>query len=453
MTIHGALGLSVKGSQQKVSPKLQRLWVNKLMLIIDEVSIVSLQTLQEIEQQCRSIRNNNISWGGLKVILLCGDFYQFPPVKGRALWQKPTDSAELTSNHQGQQIWHSFSNCILLDEQMRQAEDIIYLDLLRRIRTGTTTFEDYSSLMQRVGQLDADGSTKVIVRSNQLRQHLNIKLTIEFAQTYNQPVYIFMASHHPTDESVPVDEWQSLAVVDRGSTSLGPGLFVFTKNIPIVINRNLYTSLGLVNGKEGNAIDAVLDSSSKVYQLPVNNASLKDSCIWIIDRPPKCLLVKISDPKFSQLDGLPEGILPLFPSTFKIEVSILQDLSPRQTTAIRRHQISCSAAFAITDYRSQSRTFNRVMLDFESANKQTEGGHRTFTAIYVALSRTRSISGLSFLRGFPQSTFLVKPDHRLEKEMNRLQALERRSLSIDYQAMLDASQEMLEVSEDMRNTS
>ena len=116
MTIHGALGLSVTGSQQKVSPKLQRLWVNKLMLIIDEVSMVSLQTLQEIEQQCRSIRNSNISWGGLKVILLCGDFYQFPFVKGRALWQEPPDTIELTSNYQGQQIWHSFSNCILLDE-------------------------------------------------------------------------------------------------------------------------------------------------------------------------------------------------------------------------------------------------------------------------------------------------------------------------------------------------
>ena len=233
MTIHGALGLSVTGSQQKVSPKLQRLWVNKLMLIIDEVSMVSLQTLQEIEQQCRSIRNSNISWGGLKVILLCGDFYQFPFVKGRALWQEPPDTIELTSNYQGQQIWHSFSNCILLDEQMRQAEDVIYLELLRRIRTGTTTFEDYSSLMQRVGQLDADCSTKVIVRSNQLRQHLNIKLTIEFAQTPNQPVYIFMASHHATDESIPVDEWQSLAVVDRGSTSPGPGHFVFTKICPL----------------------------------------------------------------------------------------------------------------------------------------------------------------------------------------------------------------------------
>ena len=220
-----------------------------------------------------------------------------------------------------------------------------------------------------------------------------------------------------------------------------------------MINRNLYTSLGLVNGKVGNAIDAVLDPSSKVCQLPLNNTSLKDSCIWIIDRPPKCLLVKVTDPKFSQLDGFPQGILPLFPSTFKIEVLVLQDLSPRQTTVIRRRQIPCSAAFAITDYRSQGRTFNQVILDFESANKKTEGGHRTFTAVYVALSRTGSISGLSFLRGFSQSTFLVKPDPQLEKQMSRLQALERRSLSIDYRAMLDGSQEILGVSEDMHNAS
>ena len=52
MTIHGALGLSVKGSQQRTSAKLTRLWSNKMMLILDEVSMISLNVLHEIEEQC-----------------------------------------------------------------------------------------------------------------------------------------------------------------------------------------------------------------------------------------------------------------------------------------------------------------------------------------------------------------------------------------------------------------
>jgi len=84
MTIHGALGLQVKGSKRRVSPKLQRLWSKKEMLILDEISMISLSTLQEIESQLRAVRDSEVAFGGLKVVLFCGDFFQFPPVLGRA---------------------------------------------------------------------------------------------------------------------------------------------------------------------------------------------------------------------------------------------------------------------------------------------------------------------------------------------------------------------------------
>ena len=413
----------------------------KSMLIVDEVSMISLSTLQEIEQQCRSIRDTNSSWGGLKVILLCGDFYQFPPVRGRALWQglSEIDIKELTSSYEGQLIWHSFSKVILLNEQMRQSEDIPYAHLLKRIRSATSTTEDYLFLIERVGQLQANEGTKIIVRSNQLRQHLNIKSIVEFAESHNQPLYIFMAEHYSKDESVAVDKWRSLAVVDKGSTSPGPGLFCFTKNMPIVVNQNLYTSLGIVNGKEGTAIDAVIDPLSQVYRLDCHNQHSEWNQIWIIDRPPKCLFIKVNNPKFSILNGLSNGVLPLFPTTFSIDVPL--NILPNQksntkTTSIRRRQIPCSPAFAITDYRSQGRTFNEVILDFESAKKGGNNQHSTFTATYVALSRCRSIAGLSFLRAFPASSFFVKPDIRLEQEMGRLILLEEATLSIDYIKLL-----------------
>jgi len=83
MTIHGALGLHVKGSKRRVSPKLQRLWAKKEMLTLDEISMVSLSTLQEIENQLRAVRDREEAFGDLKVVSLCGDFFQFPPVLGR----------------------------------------------------------------------------------------------------------------------------------------------------------------------------------------------------------------------------------------------------------------------------------------------------------------------------------------------------------------------------------
>jgi len=53
-----------------------------------------------------------------------------------------------------------------------------------------------------------------------------------------------MAAYYCTDASVKVDGWRSLAVVDHGSNLPGPGLSTSTKDMPIVINPNLVTSLG-----------------------------------------------------------------------------------------------------------------------------------------------------------------------------------------------------------------
>jgi len=67
MTIHAALGLQVKDSKRHVSPKLQRLWAKKEMLILDEISMVLLSTLQEIENQLCAVHDSEEAFGGLKL--------------------------------------------------------------------------------------------------------------------------------------------------------------------------------------------------------------------------------------------------------------------------------------------------------------------------------------------------------------------------------------------------
>jgi len=59
-----------------------------------------------------------------------------------------------------------------------------------------------------------------------------------------------MAAHHCSDASVKVDDWRLLTVVDHGSNLAGPGLFIFTKDMLIVINKNPYMPLGIVNEED-----------------------------------------------------------------------------------------------------------------------------------------------------------------------------------------------------------
>ena len=48
-------------------------------LIIDEIGMISAKMFSEVELLCRTVKQNNLLFGGIQVIG-CGSFYQLPPV-------------------------------------------------------------------------------------------------------------------------------------------------------------------------------------------------------------------------------------------------------------------------------------------------------------------------------------------------------------------------------------
>ena len=87
---------------------MRSLWTNKTALIIEEISMVSLKLLTCIDEQCKIVKNldsnSTAVFGGLPVVIVLGDFHQFPPVKARALWQQPRNHDE----ERGQELWHQY---------------------------------------------------------------------------------------------------------------------------------------------------------------------------------------------------------------------------------------------------------------------------------------------------------------------------------------------------------
>lgn len=78
------LGLRDDVSQAEISElsnkfHVRKRIVNTKVLIIDEVSMLHGLRLDSIDKICRSIREKNIPFGGMQVVL-CGDFFQLPPV-------------------------------------------------------------------------------------------------------------------------------------------------------------------------------------------------------------------------------------------------------------------------------------------------------------------------------------------------------------------------------------
>lgn len=60
--------------------------------------------------------NNTAVSGGLAIVILMGDFYQFPPVVGRLLWETTIIIQEFLEKA----ISNYFTSVIILTEQIRQ---------------------------------------------------------------------------------------------------------------------------------------------------------------------------------------------------------------------------------------------------------------------------------------------------------------------------------------------
>lgn len=229
--------------------------------------------LRVIDNYCKIARSLDRSstdlFGGLPVVIFIGDFFQFPPVWGLALWKEPRNGSGEDEN--GRILWHQFKEVIILDEQMRQSEDAPFHDLLSRARTGTLTEADRSFLNSKtitslVGPQLEDGTT--VVKLNSLRYQVNRVRIEQFARTRYQNVYIFPALHTRTKSTGPINlrlhADDLLQQPDQGTKIPFPGLSLYTPNMPAVVLTNVCTLLGLVNGAAGMAVEVAIDLTGKL---------------------------------------------------------------------------------------------------------------------------------------------------------------------------------------------
>lgn len=91
MTIHSWSGIGIKtyldkydldriASSEYISKRVRRTKV----LIIDEISMLSTNTLDMVDMVCREVKQNDEPFGGMQIILV-GDFFQLPPIVKRDL--------------------------------------------------------------------------------------------------------------------------------------------------------------------------------------------------------------------------------------------------------------------------------------------------------------------------------------------------------------------------------
>lgn len=150
-TIHAWSGIGIqdffdKRAASKLGNARQELIKKADILIIDEVSMLHDFRLDMVDDTLRFIRGGQEPFGGVQVIL-CGDFFQLPPVNrrdGRG-GSFVTNSAAWRQN--------VFTVCYL-QTQFRQKEDELYTAILNGIRAGVLTRSQLDALQERSGAID-----------------------------------------------------------------------------------------------------------------------------------------------------------------------------------------------------------------------------------------------------------------------------------------------------------
>jgi hypothetical protein len=411
----GVDGFAVRSSTGlRIDVKIKMDWQEKYLLVIDEVSMLGARTLYAVNEQLCRFRESTRDFGGIPIVLFCGDFHQFRPVQERSIllpsgaipWDEENSfTAEQRHQHdKAHALWKRFTTVVILKEQVRAAGDPRLRRLLTRIRQGVQDQSDLdllnSTCYEEGRRIPWDLGITVVTPLNRNRWNLNIEGALFFQEQRQTVLRIFISEHKWTDGE-PTEE-EALMILSHGDDSgiPVPAVFMFVQGMPVVVNQNTYQGLKVVNGARFTALDVILDKAYPGHCVSANTI--------IHFGPPAAILLEGETTSDFRFVNMPPGTILLTPISTKIEC---QRKRPWQQNDVTRRGLPCAAAFACTDYKVQSRTLDRVALELRGAKTTKINGEAVPSqcdpySLYVQLSRCSRLDGIMLLSKVRERDFV-----------------------------------------------
>ena len=170
-TIHAWSGIGIKDSLSprqlrdlKTKKYLKKHMEKTKVLIIDEISMLHGRQLDLVNQVIRSFRENEEPFGGLQLVL-CGDFFQLPPIGDST--ERSRDKFSFMS---ASWLEAKLTICYLT-EQFRQSDNQ-FSDILNEIRSGSVSTEAIDQLNERSkNKTDGPSQEELSAGSTRLYTH------------------------------------------------------------------------------------------------------------------------------------------------------------------------------------------------------------------------------------------------------------------------------------------
>ncbi len=163
--------------------------VNADVLIIDEISMLHDYRLDMIDTVLKNVRGKDVPFGGIQ-ILLCGDFFQLPPIS-----RSNSGESNFVINSSS---YKDLDPVICYLEEQHRQDDEQYLNILNAIRSGEVSKDHYDLLMSRLNaELSTGDDVTALHTTNIDVDGLNFKRlkTIDSQEHHYQASYTGKASY------------------------------------------------------------------------------------------------------------------------------------------------------------------------------------------------------------------------------------------------------------------
>jgi len=365
----GILSISSMVSDLSYTREKTKLFNELELLVIDEVSMVRCDLLDVIDAILRTVRKNNLPFGGVQVLLI-GDLYQLPPVTKREDWAFLNRAYASPYFFEALVIRRNPLLQIELTNVFRQTEPE-FINILNDIRNNRINENDLRILNQRY---EPSFST-----SNELNPIIITSHNAE-ANTINKEKLDELLGPEYTFEGEISGEFRDLNLQAEQSLKLKEGAqIMFIKN-DSGDNRKFY------NGKIGK-VRSIIDGEI-IISFPQEEDLLLEKSSW---------------------------------QSFEYKTDTEEAIVQQQVGEFSQYPIKL--AWAVTIHKSQGLTFDSAIID---AGKSFVAGQ-----VYVALSRVRTLQGLILkskittesLRSNPEVLNYMKPAK--EEELSNILVAEQ----------------------------
>lgn len=403
--------------------EMRNAWKNVDVVLIDEVSLLSLQALSELDHALRMAKERYNEWFGGIIVIFSGDFCQYPPVCGTALYRCVRLSSKMNTSELklrlGRLAWKTLNAVVEFEEQFRMKEDPEYGAAVGRLRLRQCTEEDVQLFNSRViksaeypGGVDmslADNTTATtIVKENDIRQKINLHKASSVCSRHDSPVLVRCAAlDYIGNRLVPQTPHArcrshvlGLRTAKHSADGALCGVLPLFVGMPVILRvRNIAVDLRIANGSQGfvHQIESGVDEYGFTYA--------KAALVYFPDSP-------------VQLTGLPKGVFPIKPISWSFSAMLQLERGKVQSYKVKRYQLPIEPGYSVTGHSAQGKTLPKVQCNLRDGA----------WAAYVAASRARRREDIFLLQDVALKHLNKGHTAELLLEMERFSVMEHNTL-------------------------